>query len=268
MAGSYPDVPGYRFAYDKDGTGVFTTNGGVITNANSSQIAQLCSHNGYSNNVINYNLTFLFPEPRNITGLFMNINGGSYVTTEYSTDTASGIDGTWQPVTGLTGSILANKINSRTDIKSVNLTNIIGLRTTIQNSFRTYHIYGSIPTANSRDRLRIVDLSNNDIAAQLDFGDIRQRNNSTKQFKVVNNSATKTANNITVTLDVPSDASPSLIGQYQLSTDNTAFANAINIGTLAPGASSGTLYLRNNVSATAQLSLWDLRIIASPNTWS
>lgn len=111
-------------------------------------------------------------------------------------------------------------------------------------------------------------MSDDDIAAQFDFGNIRQRSNSTKQFKIVNNSSTKTANNITITMSTNPDASPSLIGQYQLSTDNVAFANAINIGNLNPGQSSGTLYLRDTIANNAQLSVWSMRLTASANTWS
>ncbi|MCA9301597.1 hypothetical protein KC974_03510, partial [Candidatus Saccharibacteria bacterium] len=103
---------------------------------------------------------------------------------------------------------------------------------------------------------------------QLDFGNIPQRSNSTKQFKVVNNSSTQTATNITVSLDAPADASPSLIGQLQVSTDNIAYANAVNIGNLAPGASSGTLYIKDTIANNAQLSVWSARIIAHAVSWS
>lgn len=288
MAGAYPDVPGYRFAYDKDGTtavynvlaggATYTVSSGDLTTMNQHQGAygapgsSYFRHPGTPNR---YSLTLLFPEPRTITGYYMNLNallgGNSVIAT--STNTTNGQDGTWttvvpNPYVYTNGNSIPVAPTYRTTITTVNWVAVSAVRFNISDIVWALHLYGSIPTTNSPDRLRIVDLSNNDIAAQLDFSDIRQRNNITKQFKVVNNSSTKTANNITVSLDTNPDASPSLIGQYQLSTDNTAYANAINIGTLAPGASSATLYVRDTVSATAQLGPWALRLIASANTWS
>ncbi len=286
MAGTYPDVPGYRFAYDKDGTNInaFASQGGngQIFTLTTSEMS-IMNQNQQSSTVAYYNkvgntqpwYAFMFPEARNISGYFLacesnNIGVGRLLQT--SVDTTNGQDGTWTTIANPYSYIVYGNTPIspayRNSIAPVSANNINAVRFSTNNQVMAFHLYGTVPTTNSPDRLRIVDLSNNDIAAQLDFGDIRQRNNSTKQFKVVNNSSTKTANNITVTIDTNPDASPTLIGQYQLSTDNTAYANAINIGTLAPGASSGTLYVRNSVSATAQLGPWALRLIATPNTWS
>ncbi len=282
MAGTYPDVPGYRFAYDKDGTNITWynlnngTNGAIsasdLTKINSDQLTSYVNP-GFGSP---YTFIILFPEPRDLIGILINTNAGTFNTgtLDWSNDTTTGLDGTWTTIGNMAdigvGTTLKPDLRtiyplSVTSVTAIRFNNIYKYA---GSNFRNIHIYGSISVTNSPDRLRIVDLSGNDIAAQLDFGDIKQRNNVTKQFQVVNNSSTLTANNITVTLDVPTDASPTLVGQYQLSTDNTAYANAINIGTLAPGASSGTLYVRDTVAATAQLSVWSLRLIATANTWS
>ncbi|MEO8785097.1 MAG: hypothetical protein ABI221_02135 [Candidatus Saccharimonadales bacterium] len=290
MAGTYPDVPGSRFAYDADGTVaiVYSMSGGLITTLSSAALKNINLHQNLTANIVldtrnftygqpyNY-LTFLFPEARTISGYFTSISGSSPAPTggfviASSTDTTTGQNGTWtsliNPYVYHDGYMSPLAPAYRSGIQVVNWTNITALRFAMTDVSYGLHLYGSIPTSESPDRLRIVDLSNNDIAAQLDYGDIPQRNIATKQFKVVNNSTTQTANNITITLDTNPDASPTMIGQYQLSTDNTAFANAINIGTLAPGASSGTLYLRNSVSSSAQLGPWALRLVATPNSWS
>ncbi len=102
----------------------------------------------------------------------------------------------------------------------------------------------------------------------MDFGNMPQRSSATRQFKVTNNSSSKTANSVTVSLSPNRVASPALVGQFEVSTDNIAFANAVNIGSLAPGVSSGTMYLRMKVASNAQLSAWSARIIAHAASWS
>lgn len=280
MAGSYPDVPGYRFAYDMDGTSVvyWRTALSSYLSPNSSQLRTINDANpivGWGGLGGDGHLILLFPEIRSISGILLNYSRNNPIgALQWSSDTSNGIDGAWTTIAAWTSPLVtSNNADLRNLITAVSVPAVTALRFYNMGGYAgpailNLHIYGSIPTTSSPDRLRIVDISNNDIAAQLDFGDIRQRNNITKQFKVVNNSTTQTANNITVTFDVPYDATPTLVGQYQLSTNNTTFANAINIGTLAPGASSATLYLRDTVSSSANLGLWSLRLVASANTWS
>lgn len=292
MAGSYPDVPGYRFAYDIDGTicTVSSITGGTISTVTASDLRTLnqdqspASAGGgsvYRVDLRNYSggstglyLTFLFPEPRNITGyLFMVFNenppGGRVLQT--SADSTNSQDGTWttraNPYTFINSNTSPLSPGYRT-VNQVDWPAITGIKLAVNNVLTAVHLYGSVPNSESTDRLRIIDANNDDISAQLDFGNIAQRASVTKQFMVSNNSSTQVANNITVSLDTISNASPSLIGQYQISTDNTAFANAVNIGSLAPGATTAPLYLRMNPAASAQLGPWTARIIAHPVSWS
>jgi hypothetical protein len=282
MAGSYPDVPGYRFAYDVDGTVVaFYSNTGDTFNLSSSEVRVLNDDDIVTEALSSGSITgsgrtrllvFFFPEPRSITGVLANLL--TSMPLQWSSDSTDGLDGTWTAVPGFSSyNSTALKTNLRTQIFSVSLDNVTAIRlgnaaNNYSQIFRNFHIYGTISPANGADRLRVVDVSNNDIAAQLDFGNLKQRATSTKQFKIINNSLSQTANNITVNLEAATDATPSLIGQYQISTDNIAFANAVNIGTLAPGAESGTLYVRMNPANNAMLSVWSARIIAHPTSWS
>ena len=230
-------------------------------------------------------LALLFPERRSLNGVFFNHGSNVTVTgAEWSNDTTDGLDGVWTTVGGVTSYNLTDKRVLRTHINTPTVSDATAFRLVLSlgsnRGIRNLHVYGAIAPNQSPDRLRVVDMTNTsttgddstptgeDIAAQLDFGNIPQRNSATRQFKVVNNSASQTANNITVSLDAPADASPSLIGQYQISTDNVAFANAVNIGSLAPGADSGSLYLRNVVANNASLSVWSARILAQATDWS
>ncbi|HPR10646.1 MAG TPA: hypothetical protein PLJ04_03630 [Candidatus Saccharibacteria bacterium] len=283
MAGSYPDVPGYRFAYDVDGTTVvkYGISGGAISTLSNGDMATL-NHDQSNPGWWDYlagdhqYIVHIFPEVRTITGYTISVRAG-YMPSggrimETSTDTTNGQDGTWSVVANpyicIDGEFNPLSPLYRTSIQSVSFSNIKAIRFRVHGGMFAVHYYGSIATTESPGRLRVVDLSNNDIVAQLDFGNIAQRANSTKQFKVINNSSTLTANNITVSLNTISDASPTLIGQFQVSTDNIAFANAVNIGSLAPSASSGTLYVRDNIANNAQLGPWTTRIIAHPVSWS
>jgi len=303
MAGSYPDVPGYRFAYDVDGTvgAVTSISGGTVTNITTTDMQKMNQNTSIpadsgsrfdSRNYVggagsNY-IILLFPEVRSINGyMFLthwqnNPSGGRVIQT--STDTTNGSDGAWTTQVAsypqLNGDAIGTSPLYRTAINSVSWNNIKAVRWAITHVGWAFHIYGFIPPSESPNRLRIVDMSTTssmsdgitptgeDMAAQLDFGNIAQRASSTKQFKVINNSTVQTANNITVSLNVPSNANPSLIGQYQISTDNIAFANAINIGALAPSTESGTLYVRMNPASNAQLGPWSARLIAHPTSWS
>jgi len=290
MAGSYPDVPGYRFAYDVDGTiGVVSPiAGGVANTISSTDLAKMNQNSSiadgstmrfdsrsYASGGGNNYVALLFPEVRTITGYMLVTyasipNGGRVIQT--SQDTSNGVDGTWTTQDAsyplLHGGATQVSPIYRSDINHVTWSNVIAVRWAMFHVGWAFHFYGSIATTESPDRLRIIDLSSNDIASQLDFGNLKQRATSTRQFKVKNNSPTLTANSITVSLNVPSDANPSILGQYQISTDNVAFANAINIGTLAPGAESGILYVRMNPANNAQLGPWAARIIAHPTSWS
>lgn len=281
MAGSYPDVPGYRFAYDQDGTVVVDHNfmTSTVTTLTSTNLNTLNNEDPTQQYGVAYvtnntgTVAYLFPEQRSITGVLLNCLWVAH-TVEWSNNTTNGADGTWTNVVGVTRQNTASHLNLRTGISTINVVNVTALRFNYsggninQRFIRNIHLYGSIATAESPDRLRIVDLGDDDIAAQLDFGNLAQRASSTRQFKVKNNSTTLDANNITVSLDAPTNASPSLIGQYQVSTDNVAFANAVNIGTLAPGAESGTMYVRLNPASNAQLGPWTARIIANAVSWS
>lgn len=285
MAGSYPDVPEYRFAYDLDGSAIVhyaNTGTGLITTASSTVRSYV------NRSVIGANVTqridigsnsgwavIMFPETRSISGYFISTydtvpSGGR--TLETSVDTTNGQDGTWvtreSSYVRHDGRNLESTPYYRTAINAVSWPEIKAIRFRFYAYVYTLHLYGTISQDQSPDRLRVIDLSENDISAQLDFGNVAQRASITRQFKLKNNSSSLTANNITVSLDTTSDTNPSLIGQYQVSNDNVAFANAINIGNLAPETDSATLYVRMNAAANAQLGPWTARIIAHAVSWS
>ncbi len=280
MAGSYPDVPGYRFAYDLDGTTVinYNTSEGTQETLTSGSLTVLNNDDFDTFNYPGYRsqiLVFFFPEPRTLKGMMLN-GGTNFNNVQWSNDTTDGIDGTWTTISGIgrINSVSSESLRNNISIISPDLTNVSSIRfswtTDVGDGakIKNIHLYGLIANTESPDRLRIVDTSDNDISAQMDFGNMPQRSSATRQFKVTNNSSSKTANSVTVSLSPNRVASPALVGQFEVSTDNIAFANAVNIGSLAPGVSSGTMYLRMKVASNAQLSAWSARIIAHAASWS
>lgn len=284
MAGSYPDTPGYRFAYDRDGTIGFKYTGSLSTMTQQERAYLNAEAVTGASNLMGLQgqryFGFIFPEPRRITGIWMTADRGVETTgfaptMQWSNTSTNGADGTW--ATGATnfGTIWephqTTKPYYRSSITTVDIPGVTALRffaTKTDYFVISVHIYGTIGSTESPHRLRIIDLNNDEISTQFDFGNIAQRATVTKQFRIINNSPTMTAQNITVSLQAPTNATPTLIGQLQVSTDNVGFANAVNIGDLAPSASSGILYIKNAVAPDAQLGVWTARVVATPVSWS
>jgi hypothetical protein len=299
VAGSYPDVPAPRFAYDRDGSfGVlYFLSGSPGPSSYGPGSATLISANGESNNVFNgfCDTAFfaaVFPDLRDITGAFLYIGekaSGVTASIQTSPDTTTGQDGTWTTrvgpfsATGV-GITIATADSPgcvpsyRNNIATLTtITNIKGVRGNINgcnggiHSF-PLHIYGADSSGQNVDSLRAWHPTLNQAlgGAALDFGDIARGSTQTKTFRIKNNSAVLTAHQIMVTTEVPTnDASPSLIGQIQVSTDGVNFFNSINIGDLAPGAISGVITVDNDPVAGAAVGLTGpLRINATASFFS
>lgn len=96
MAGTYPDVPGPRIAYDRDGsTGVRISSGNAITSLTAGEMNNLNDEDGDSTGMSGANgrIAIFFPVPMTIVGCFHV--GSSTITTEKSSNTTNGVDGTW-----------------------------------------------------------------------------------------------------------------------------------------------------------------------------
>lgn len=298
MAGLYADIPGTRFALDQDGSVVkwrnYTTLGAWTDTTASIAEAQKVNTANYVDMNVGNDSTVLqvavaFPEARSIAGIFTHFgfsNNVSNATTnlvyEYSTDTTDGTDGTWTSFT-VTYTSLANHCNLnhnpkpyyRSDIVTLSLNNVKGIRIRWSGTYGSgmshrmfvYHIYGSRPTA-SVDRLAFWNPSTDQAigVAALDFGDIAQGTSVTRQFRVKNLSGSLTANNITVQV---SDILPDYTGTgVQVSTDNSTYTSSINIGNLASGTISATLYVRRTVPGAETPTQRNARLLANAASWT
>lgn len=288
MAGFYPDVTAPRMAYDRDGTvgiNIATGYASVVSQLSSGTLLAL--NDETSTNAVNGNgICLIFPELRDLRGILIRYHetgtgsSPSISATQWSANTTNGIDGTWASLGTLGSYGTGDPVQYRQNIQSLSANGVRGLRwaqggggATI--TYRTVHIYGALSAGENPDRLRMwhptldepLDDNNSSDGAYLDWGDVVRGTTQDRAFRIKNNSATLTANSIDLSINVPSDTSPTVASQHTLS-DGGLFAATINIGNLAPGSISSVVTLRRTIASNATLSLWTGRITVNPGSWT
>jgi hypothetical protein len=289
MAGNYPDVPAARMPYDIDNTQVVKiSETGVITALSGAQMLTLNNESNDEQQIGtggngSYYLAFIFPELRDLAAYYVN-GGVSFVAAaanlETSTDTTNGQDGTWTSRDSAfdysTSSLYG--VDARNSITTLSVTGIKAMRfkVTVSNTpsyfaFREIHLYGTIAAGQTPDRLRFwhptIDQPLSDTPAWLDFAEVGQNTTVTKQIRVKNNSSTQTAQGVSLSFSIPTNASPTLVGQLLLSTDNVTYGATASLGNLTAGTISSVVYVRKATSSTAQLGLDTARIVPAVTGW-
>lgn len=291
MTGNYPDPPGPRMAYDKDGSqgylATVTTLGSVsaITRAlTATEMADLNDENlalttipdagGYNSNCV----ILIFPQLRDLIGVFGYFGNNVSPSMQVSPDTTNGIDGTWSAPGLPDQSGHSNVPSMRTAIAGVSASGIKAVRffaasaPTGTTGWHTIHLYGEISAGASPDRLSFwhpaLDQSLALTPAYFDWGDRPRNTSATKDFRIKNRSTTLTASTITVGVEALTDPSPSIVGMHSLSADGTTFASTLSIASLAPGEISPVLTVKQDISASAALSLWNQRLYATVGGWA
>jgi hypothetical protein len=101
MAGNYPDQPSWRMAIDRDGTQLlYVASDNTISQGTSAELRTLNDETpGGVNSSDNGYTVFMFPEARDIDGLYINWTQGQFGpspnSVQVSTNTTNGFDGTW-----------------------------------------------------------------------------------------------------------------------------------------------------------------------------
>lgn len=275
MAGSFPDPPGLRMAFDRDGSDVVTHNGSAAPTSLVQADRQKINDESMTADVSlpsgqNY-LAIIFPNLRDLVALGARFGDAGTYTVETSTDTTNGLDGTWTTLSGASSNTAFDPsgVGHRTTWRALSASAIKAVRFTVSGlgaDRKVYgvHLYGSIAAGETPDRLVFTDpLGNPLTAAFFDWGDVPRGSSADKAFKVKNNSTTKTATTVTVSIDALTDPTPSVAAQYYLSLDGVTFSASLSIPSIAPGASVDVT-LRRVTPSSAQLSVWDARLIAAP----
>lgn len=217
-----------------------------------------------------HTLIVIFPEMRNFTGYYMDCDSSAGAL-KTSADTTNGLDGNWTTV--------AANFNMRAPADPVpdyrtNATAVAGGlvkaisfdfgNPTYSSVINALHLYGTIPLTENPDRLIFWEPVNDNAVSgtYFDWGDLAQGTVHTKQFRIKNNSSTKTASSITL-----SSTAVTFAMTVELSTDDTNYGSTINIGDLGAGATSTVIYVRRTVPSAEPLRPQALYLQASAATW-
>lgn len=277
MAGFYADVPAQKMAYDKDGSVGFDYAG----NAYAAGSATLIAYNDETaTNLTGMTGTgamyfgIIFPELRNLAGVWWDISNQGFVAswlTQTSVDTTNGADGTWVTQTAVSpgGNFRAITALAVNGIKSVRVG--IGSTTSTNGSrfMQSLNLYGSIASGQTPDRLALWHPTLDQVATgpHLDYGDVGRGGTFDKTFRIKNLSTSLTANSILLSVDAPTDATPSIASQTTIG-DGSTFAATKTITSLAPGAISGVYTLRIASTSSNALSLYRQRLNAVAASWT
>lgn len=279
MAGNYPDVPGHRMAWDRDGTILCLVAGSItILDASTRNILNddTGSHFFQTSDAA---VCLIFPEKRDIVGMYVACGDGvDTFSAAWSANTTNGLDGTWTSFAFTRDTGTGSETQFRNNIRAVNLAGVKAVRVQRGNiaTFPTrqrigaFHVYGSPSVGEAPNRLRLwhPTLDQEVTGSFFDWGDVTRGTTSQRDFRVKNNSATQTANSVMLTMEALTDTSPSNVGQHTFSLDGTTFTSSTIVGDLAPGAISPTVRLRRTTTTDAALSLWWTRIVASAASWA
>ena len=272
----YPTLPGRKFEYDIGGGSVYYGNdiNDITTALTTEQMAEL-------NNVDNarivmqknvYNTTAVLtvwvflPERYVIAGLGMlhvlSNWGGAGVTVAGSADSTNGLDGTWINGTLPNGAISKAMLDNdqwRDDIQPCTFSEAIkvlrlrysgGYQYAEDSSARVYalHLYGVKAEGEIPDDILFLDDDESgdpEFIRDLDFGDRPEGTTVTHRIKLRNSSATKIANNLTLSLiDV----------DFTFSMDEGAtWVTGATITSLAPQGTSSSILIKNTIPPPTQM---------------
>lgn len=274
-----PAPPGRRIAYDVDGTQILQKKDSAPSPIVLSAAHTLVINNEDSNGISPEDdwgwgqtesgwVYCLFAEPKDIDGVFISWiveSFGALNELEGSTDTTTGVDGTWNTIIANLTDSLASDLY-RTDIDSVTEIGLVGMRFRVTNwpgtPFHNWHIYGQPGTAADDDRLVFLDPTTEPDVLQ-DWGDKAQGQLTKQQFAVKNTADTETAEDITIAVEGFTGPSDTWI---EFSVDDSVYTASLAIGDLVAGADT-TFWVRQDIPQGAALGQQAARIYAEAASW-
>lgn len=297
MAGSYPDVPSNRLAYDTDGTQVIVIAPGQTSSYEMSAEGKYqCNDESlgvYRGNAGGWGesvypqgyVAMVFERLMDIRGGFHSASGYTCAgaqSWQWSADTNNGIDGTWAGFSGIPSYGPAGNFNPapltpeyRTNIGVLNLNGVRGIKfwcATGYNygwSIQAWHMYGTVSAGQNTDRLEIwhPTLDQRVGGAYFDWGNAARTTTEDKLFRVKNLSDTLTANTVSLFFTNQTESSPTFSGMHTLSTGGSFSATA-SVGTLFPGQISSPLTLRRSVPSNGSINVWVTRLNCTAASWT
>lgn len=282
---AYPAITSRRMPYDIDGTAVGWSNQNAAVNNwfSGADVAELNDEDdvtvfSYGSGTTPRWVTLFLPETREIEAIWWDIriqtgDDNSQVQVYGSTDTTNGLDGTWESATFPSGKPGAGQSDDwRDEVKPVSFSGAKrALRFVLPSAgtgktvvLRAIHVYGRKAAGQTPDDIIFLDddtMGDPEFTAVEDWGDRPEGTTETRQIRVKNASSTKTANNVNLQLNH---------AHFGMSFNaGGPFQATLDIASLAPGAASSTIYIRNEIPAPPQtLGPQAARIIGSVGSWT
>ncbi len=273
MAGLYPDAPSRRMAWDHDCVAleVNVVSGGVLQEFSDSEMIELNDED--SVNVVSLApseaCAVIFPELREVDGVFGKIDANTGSQIETSPDTTNGFDGTWtvRDASPIPAGVVAPFY--RTEITSTALSNQRGARfrrLSGTNQFRAFHIYGEISASETPDRLLWFDQPTAlEFALPIDYGDIARGSAEDRVTFIKNNSSALTASTVQVTAESLFQGS----GSWYTFSEGGAFVGTLSLASsIANGANSPNITIRRIVPDAETLGLHSGRAYVNVGSWA
>jgi hypothetical protein len=280
---NYPVVPGPRMPYSIDGSVLYSSNGiavveysSVVREATNDEAGEPTAAFTFSGVYPDAVFGVVFPQLRDLTGFFLacSLSCGPV---EYSTNTTTGIDGTWNVLRN-TVPVLGTFPYYRSSVSVTPVAKIKAIRFRTSNastgtstSVYTLHLYGSIVSGQapaSRIAFWHPTIDQALPGSWLDWGDVARATSGTKTFRLRNLSSTQTANNVQLSVVAPTDLSPGAAGAHTFSTDGVTFTSTINISAIGPNSYSPVITIKRSLASNQALSLFAFRAQASVTSWS
>lgn len=274
MAGSYPDVPGRRMAWDDDGTIAGEKPlSQPFAEYSEAQQEGINNEQTASGPALGSNrwITFIFPELREVDGFFGRANAGNRIdAVATSGDTTNGIDGTWTQQTADYSDPNTNVYDDYRDgILSLAVSSARGARFKIDDGqgVRAAHWYGEISPGQTDDRLLFIDEATGlEFTLPKDYGDTPRGGSTDFEWRIKNNSASLIANNIQYT------AEDLYLGSAAWYTHTlpagSTFQSVQQIASLGAGTTSGIIKTRQIIPGGETLGLHAARLYLNVDTWS
>lgn len=290
MAGSYPDVPGRRMAWDADGTvsasvetdAAWTGPLGSVVENDAAQAAELNDEDivavAQAFDSVHGWAIFIFPELREVDGISVGADpsGHGFQAVQTSADTTDGINGTWATaiadvhsgeapfeLTDYRDHIDAMAATSRRALRIQR--DVVSLQTGAR--LRWVHIYGEISPGETPDRLLWIDEATGvEFTAAIDFGDIPRGGSEDVELRLRNNSASLTANNIQYSAEALYESSG---GWYTFTLPGGAVFQATRqIASLAAATTTGLITMRRITPGDEDLSLHAARAFVDVDSFT
>lgn len=269
MADFYPDPPGPRVTYDRDGSTAVQLDGSgnYVGDLTQAQVETINDESDDHYAVGSGWVAVIFPQLMDVSHtLFVKAETGYTRGPEWSADTTNGEDGTWTAFGDGTDQT-NNELHWRDGWREVNLTGVKAIRYgassshSTRDNVRAVHFYGA-PSSAPTDGLWLWKAATDVLldGTEFDFGDLAQDSQHSEPFRV-HNYGSEVATAVEVSAEALTYAD--YVPYVEFSDDaGSTWAATLSIGDLAAGATSGEILVRLTVPDGADLGKWTVRIVA------